>query len=90
MKQVVFSHPPVKTAAHSKKKGKTLFLLIYLMHLSWVEENETGIMRVVQMFMMEDGHMVKRRSEKMVKTQTRRRRWRWSINNELGRQRRRA
>jgi len=33
LKQVVFSHPPVKTAAHSKKKGKTLFLLDYLMHL---------------------------------------------------------
>jgi hypothetical protein len=69
---------------------ETLFLLDYLTHLSRVEENKSGIMRVVHVFMMEDGHMVKRRSEKMVKTQRRRRRWRWSINNELKRQRRRA
>jgi hypothetical protein len=88
--QKLFPYPPIKTATHSKKKGKTLFLLDYLMHLSWIEENKSGIMRVVQVFVMEDGHMVKRRSEKMVKTQRRRWRWRWSINNELGGQRRRA
>jgi hypothetical protein len=66
--QVVFSHPPIKTAAHSKKKGKTLSLVDYLMRFSCADEHKSDLVSIVLGLTMEDVHIVKRCSKDMLVT----------------------